>query len=236
MTTWYFGADLGTTSNPCGMSFYIGRMGYGTTVSIDWHVTSTSIPAFAYWNIVGPGGASGSTIADFQAWGAAQADAFWNQFWNQQYPGGYPGNTMFGAISQGSGGWNTANDSTAWSQNQAVVEGFLNELASKNAANSFSSSTTLGLYGNQVSEWETLLNGKNWTSPQPIVVWTADPQSSTDCTTVEGLYCPMPTLGGYFPMIWQYHGDPDYDVTPYSGGVDKSSNYTWHPVSPPGIC
>lgn len=37
-------------------------------------------------------------------------------------------------------------------------------------------------------------------------------------------------------MIWQYHGDPDYDVTPYSGGVDKNSNYTWHPTSSPGIC
>lgn len=45
---WYFGSDSGTSSNPCGMNFYLGRMGYGTTVSIYWTVTSTSIPAFAY--------------------------------------------------------------------------------------------------------------------------------------------------------------------------------------------
>lgn len=231
---WFFGSDLATSSNPCGMSFYIGRMGYGTTVSIDWSVTSVSIPAFAYWNIQGPGNTPvGKTN---QEWGAEQADAFWNQYWNQQYPGGYPGNTLFGAVSLGSGGWNTANNSTAWSQNQAVVEGFLNELARKNGANSYSSSTTLGLYGSQDSEFAQLLNSGSWTSPQPIVVWIAVTQSSTDCSTVESEYCPMPSVGGYFPMIWQYHQNPDYDVTPYSGGVDSSSNYTWHPVAPPGIC
>ncbi|WP_298209442.1 hypothetical protein [Ferrimicrobium sp.] len=231
---WYFGSDSGTSSNPCGMNFYLGRMGYGTTVSIYWTVTSTSIPAFAYWNIEGPGNTpSGKT---YQEWGAEQAQAFWNQFWNQQYPGGYPRGTMFGSVSLGSGGLNTANDSTAWSENQAVVEGFLNELAKLNAANSFSSSTTLGLYGSQTGEFQDLLDSSNWTSPEPIVVWIAATQSSQDCTTVEGQYCPMPTVGGYFPMIWQYYQDPDYDVTPYAGGVNSSSNYTWHPTTPPGIC
>lgn len=231
---WYFGSDLATSSNPCGMRFYIGRMGYGTTVSIDWAVTSTSIPAFPYWNIEGPGNTP--TGKTYQEWGAEQADVFWNQFWNQQYPGGYPGNTMFGAVSLGTGGWNTANNSTAWSENQAVVEGFLNELARKNGANSYSSSTTLGLYGSQTGEFQDLLDSSNWTSPQPIVVWIAATQQSTDCATVESEYCPMPTVGGYFPMIWQYYQNPDYDVTPYAGGIDNSSNYTWHPVKPPGIC
>lgn len=88
MATWYFGSDSGTSTNPCGMSFYIGRMGYGTTVSIDWTVTNTSIPAFPYWNIVGPGDTPAGTT--YQEWGAEQADVFWNQYWNQQYPGGTP--------------------------------------------------------------------------------------------------------------------------------------------------
>lgn len=38
----YFGSDLGTTSNPCTteLQFYLGRVGYGTSISLDWNLPS----------------------------------------------------------------------------------------------------------------------------------------------------------------------------------------------------
>lgn len=42
--------------------------------------------------------------------------------------------------------------------------------------------------------------------------------------------------GWYFTIIGRYYQSAGHDVTPYSGGVDSTSNYTWHPVAPPGIC
>ena len=55
--SWYFGADSGTTTNTCGRSFYIGRIGSGTsTVNYEYFVLSNTvdIPAYTYWNVRGP--------------------------------------------------------------------------------------------------------------------------------------------------------------------------------------
>ncbi len=235
---WYFGADSGTTSNPCGTQFYLGRMGYGETVSVKWPY-SGSAPSFAYWNIEGPG--TDRNLTQATAWGKVQADAFWNRFWTGQWPGGTIGYTMFGAVSQGSGGWLTSgtyNGSTYLELNRGVVDGFLEELAYDNNGHTYSESTTLGLYGSQGEEFGTLLDAVNsgWQAAEPVVIWVADYGSFSSCSAVESAYCPMPTIAGYFPMIWQYQGSPDYDITPYDGGLSSAKSYTWHPVAPPGIC
>ncbi|MCL5064583.1 MAG: hypothetical protein M1600_05865 [Firmicutes bacterium] len=55
--SWYFGADSGTTTNTWGRSFYIGRIGSGTsTVNYEYFVLSDTvdIPAYTYWNVRGP--------------------------------------------------------------------------------------------------------------------------------------------------------------------------------------
>lgn len=184
----------------------------GTTVSILWPYSGSG-PSFPYWNIVGPGGLT--STSQVIAWGHDQANVFWNQVWTQQWPGGYPGNTMFGAVSEGSGGWLTSASGSNWLEfNRLVVDAFLEKLATKNGQNSYSQSTTLGLYGSQVSEFQDLLQAGNWAASEPIVVWIAA-IGSFDCAQAQAAYCPMPTIGGYFPMIWQYGQNPDHDITPY---------------------
>lgn len=222
---WYFGSDDATTTNSCGMSFYLGRLGGGIKVAQYWFNENYDIPAFAYWNIHGTGSQS-----NLQEWGAQQANVFWDQYANGQYPPGQPGYTIFGAISSGSGGWTSGN----YGPNQDVVTGFLNQLASNIASSPLAGAVTLGLYGSQTNEFGDLLDAANWQAPQPVVIWTADALSSLpDCAGVEAEYCQMPTLCGYFPMIWQYFQNPDYDITPYAGGPE---NLKWNPTKPPGIC
>lgn len=241
--SWYFGCDSGTSSNPCGTQFYLGRMGYGTTVDVYWTMEDNTVPAYPYWNIQGPIDTPYGQTA--QEWGANQADAFWNYLWGpEQYPGGYPGNTMFGAVSSSSGGWysDALTNTAHLAANRDVVSGFLNKLANNNNASGYG--VTYGLYGSQTSEFHNLLEASDWDAPQPIVVWIADALTSLpDCTEVDANYCPMPSVGGYFPMIWQYYQgstgeELDYDVTPYAGGVDIPENGSpqWHPTTPPGIC
>lgn len=67
----------------------------------------------------------------------------------------------------------------------------------------------------------------------PIVVWIAATGSFVDCQAIEAAYCPMPSIAGYFPMIWQYSQTPDYDITPYGGFI---ANGYWEPTKSPGIC
>lgn len=81
----YFGTDSGTsTPGPCGSRFYIGRLGYGTHVSVDWHPPSDTTPACPYWNIVGPTNAPDPPTE----WGQAQANAFWDYYVNNGLPSG----------------------------------------------------------------------------------------------------------------------------------------------------
>lgn len=134
---------------------------------------------------------------------------------------------MFGSVTTTVTGWTNGN----YGPNRDVVNGFLSKLASLAAHEG--AILKLGIYAAQDSGFGTKLDASSWTPSEPIVVWIASWQSSTTCSTVEGLYCPMPTIGGYFPMIWQYHGDPDYNVTPYEGF--KTNGY-WTPTKPPGIC
>jgi len=232
--SWYFGCDSRTGNNPCGTDFYIGTLGYGTTPepSVPWALPSGSdLPACSYWNLQGP--ESAPSGKSFTQWGQAQAQAYWNYYSANLLPSGSPLANLFGAISSDSDGWKTGGTADDYSANQQVVEGFLNELA--NIASIDNHYKQLGLYGSQKGEFEDLLNAENWTSPQPVVIWVADRYSgsNTDCEGVENNYCPMPTLGGYFPMIWQYAQNPDYDVTPYYG---FASNGYWTPTLPPGIC
>lgn len=141
---------------------------------------------------------------------------------------------MFGSISSRTGGWLASNVD----MNRALVNGFLAELAYRNNLYDYSQGKTLGLYGSQVGEFQDLLSavGTGWAAGEPVVIWVADSASSYSCSTAESEYCPMPTVAGYFPMIWQYEQNPDHDITPYDGGLTASSNYTFHPVPPPGIC
>lgn len=225
---WFFGSDSDTPSNPCGNDFYMGREGYGTTPSELWTLPSGSTEkACPYWNIVGPTDRpSGTTPTQ---WGRDQAAAFWTYYSHHGIPSGTGLLNLFGSISRGSGGWTAGN----YGPNRSVVDGFLNELHTLSA----SSGKRLGLYGAQTFEFQTLLDASSWSSPQPIVVWIAVPYEGTprNCSGVESAYCPMPTVGGYFPMIWQYHQvtPDDYDITPYEGF--KTNGY-WTPTDPPGIC
>lgn len=240
--TWYFGSDLGTTSNTqacatSGGSFYIGRLGHGTTPTTTkqqiWYLPSGSSRAgFPYWNIEGPESSDRPSGITPEAWGSSQAKVFFSG-WNKVYRSGgnlvgkgRRGKTLFGSVSWGSGGWSTTNIDA----NRAVVNGFLSELTAE-----FDGTGTVGIYGNKCCELHCVLEASDWIPPVGIVVWYANPLD-VGCTEIETDYCDgygMPDVGGYTPMIWQYHGDPDYDISPFAGGpVDLE----WHPTTSPGYC
>jgi hypothetical protein len=228
--TWFFGCDSGTGSNPCGTSFYMGRLGFGTTPSVLWSMRETdATPAFPYWNIQGPDAASGLSPED---WGVEQARAYYARYAHYPYPSAKRGRTLFGAVSAGSGGWDETGTLEAVLRNRGVVTGFLDSLA-WDAAHGPAGHFSLGLYGNLDSEFQGLLHSGEWYFPHPVVVWLAGYIDTEDCSTAIDQYCPMPDVAGYFPMIWQYHGSPDLDVTPYSGGpVDAH----FQPIRAPGVC
>ena len=220
---WYYGSDTGTGSGtPCGASYYIGRKGAGTDApgaDLDWTLPSGStLPAASYWNLIGPSGHSNPT-----QWGKDQANAYtdaWNSYASSgtYVPSGDALFTLFGSIDNP--GYTDPTD------NAAMVDGYIEQIYSN-----FGSYKTYGLYGNP-SEFASL--GSGWGSLVPLVIWVAYYGRGFSCPAVQGQFCDelAASYGGYAPMIWQYNGSPDYNVTPYNG----FESGMWHPTSPPGIC
>lgn len=137
---------------------------------------------------------------------------------------------MFDSVSwdAGNGGWSTTNIDA----NRAVVNGFLSGLTAE-----FNGTGTVGIYSEKCCELHCILEASDWVPSEKIVVWFANAIDSDTATCGDAIadYCTggMPDVGGYAPMIWQYHGDPDYDISPYAGGpVDLE----WHPTASPGYC
>lgn len=222
MANWAFGCDSDTNNNSCGNSFYIGRLGYGTTYDPLWNPPS-GVTTFSFWNIQGPSDAPSGTT--YTAWGQDQATAYYNN-WLQNGKGSNA--TLFGSVSAGSGGW-----TSTISDNQEVVDGFLNQLAYLTGTEV---AATFGLYGSLSSEFQDLLDASNWASPQPIVVWLANvPDTPPDCSGAESEFCSWNkySIGGYAPVIWQYSQYPDLDVTPYGDQISTGMFYT---QAYPGFC
>ncbi len=97
--------------------------------------------------------------------------------------------------------------------------------------------TLQGIYGEKCCELHCILEASDWVPSEKIVVWFANAIDSDTATCSDAIvdYCTggMPDVGGYAPMIWQYHGDPDYDISPYAGGpIDLQ----WNPTTSPGYC
>lgn len=220
---WHFGADLATTSGPCGANFYIGKIGYGLTVSHDWHLgSSANVYAFGFWNVTGPSSKPASLTLG--QWGSHQANAFWSAI-SAGPPTGKFGHTLFGSID--TAGYSGATKSHA----KSVLTGFYNRLASLTSGKSF----TLGIYGGR-SQYVSRLGAASWTPPQPLVVWEAYYPYSTipSCSQIETDYATdaQSKVGSYITMIWQYSGTPtnpdDLDVTPYDGGPVSGK---WNPTT-----
>ena len=236
--TWYFGSDSETTSNTqacatSGGSFYIGRLGVGTSPTTSseriWTLPSGSSRAgFPYWNVRGPNSSYRPSGITPEAWGTAQARVYfsgWNKVWSSGgalVGKGRRGKTLFGSISLGSGGWSTTNVTA----NRAVVNGFISDLVDE-----LNGTGTVGIYGSKCDVLHCSLGASSWAPTEHIVVWMAEWIRSS-CGTAESDYCKggMPNVGGYTPMIWQYYGGtnyPDYDISPYEGG---SLDLKWTPT------
>lgn len=94
----------------------------------------------------------------------------------------------------------------------------------------------VGLYAAQDNGFAAKLQATSWDLTVPIVVWIASWYDTIPSrTTIQNDYCPMPSIAGYFPMIWQYYGSQhyDYDISPYEG---FKSNGHWEATLAPGIC
>lgn len=113
--------------------------------------------------------------------------------------------------------------------NRAVVDGFLNELATRISQANLSSIANFGLYGAQSYEFGDLLDSSSWTPSQQIVIWLAAIQGGT-CSEIENTFCSLPSIGGYYPAIWQYSQNPDYDLSIYDSGINLG---VWPVVTSP---
>lgn len=220
----HFGMDLGTTSGPCGAEFYIGKLGYGRTVSHNYWKLSAGVDIYAFpvWNVTGPHSKPSSlTLGE---WGSKQADKFWGNY-SGGPPTGKTGQTMFGSID--TSGYSGSGFSIA--NARAVLTGFFNEMHTKIAG--AGKSYTLGIYGSK-SEYVSRIGAASWTPPQPLVVWEAHYYTSTPpaCATIETDMATYATtkVGTYKTMIWQYQGTPDHDLTPYDGGPVSGK---WNPTT-----
>ena len=219
---WHFGSDTGTgTAGPCGMDFYLGRLGYSLVKDPDWTLpVATSIYAFPYWNVTGPHSKPASFSA-VEAWGKSQEKMFHHYYVSGPPSGrGITGKTMFGSIDT-DGYQNTSAGKT---QADAMLTAFFNELH-----NLVPTSYTLGIYG-AVGEYNSRLHA-SWTPPQPLVVWEANSiGGGSSCATIESEWSTHMTknIGSYIPMIWQYQLNPDHNVTKYNGGPDSG---VWTPTT-----
>lgn len=231
MSTLYYGADSGTTSNSCvtEMDFYIGELGGGLTAgdstlcgSTFYRIFDTTFAqtmvkngkkVYTYWVLVGPDFANScSGITSNQAaydWGLSQGQAAYVA-WIQAFDAGYVNTiTIFADIEQGSTlGWGS--NAT---YNQQVLEGFQSQTG-----------TSKGVYSSPC-QWEVM---GSYTLPSGMVVWTSEYNygslSGNQCLpqswVIENVTCSNSSstkaaqgFGGISPMVWQYGENPDLDVS-----------------------
>ena len=211
--SYYWGTD--SSSATCGnlpQNFYIGRFGYGTTGSTAYFNTSAAQAAgysnaYAYWGLVGPTSRPKHTTP--YNWGVQQAQAAINQRANNPNASYAGGNTTFADIESGFGGWRGGN-SRYYSNNQQVVQGFLDTMVS-------SSSFHPGIYIT-LNNWGYYF-GTTFAPSQAFVLWLAGcytcsskicaPCSSSCSTTQSDVANLLPAvtttvLGGSQAIVWQY--------------------------------
>jgi hypothetical protein len=210
----YFGIDS-NTSVCCSMPlhFYIGRMGYGVYPDTYYYAFNTAMArqvgnthTFGYWGVQGPALNTGYSTP--YRWGVAQAQAAWTA-WNSSfigasYVGGY---TVFGDVEEGFGGWGSNTG-----QNQAVINGFLDELFAITPHEVWP-----GLYVSP-GFWNRYLGGNHFVPATPFVLWICgvyecavcgpcDPScSSTPGDAANYFYNRVRaiTVGGQNAVLWQY--------------------------------
>lgn len=185
---------------------------------------------FSYWDLEGPNASGG--ISPYQ-WGVDQANSYITAWDNAAY---VSGSTMFADIEPGNPGWDTAQTSTAYANNQAVLEGFLSTLKAYQGGNLFQPGVYIGL-----SFWDEYFSS-SYTSSTPFVFWLAGTNCPSSCAAAANEFNSTQaneSRGGYKVMIWQYvvsydsqngSGCPgeskDLDITPYAGYQDGK----WNPV------
>lgn len=207
----YYGSDTGTgPTSACGINFYIGRVGQGTTgdqtLSPPYPFFNTSAAdragwanTYCYWAIFGPSPLS--TDAAAYAYGQQQA---------AQVPAAIASAprvigraTVWADIEAAGGGWYT--DSSDLHLNQQVWLGFYDWILSN------SGGLLCGLYTNS-SDWGSFM-GSSFAAPDGTPIWSSDNHNTyTGCDGAEGFECPgagdfnnLPTLAGMRPILWQYN-------------------------------
>lgn len=251
----YWGTDSNTQSC-CGIAqnFYVGRLGYGTTVSSAYFNVSAATAAgpnqtYGYWGLEGPGLApSGTTPYN---WGKQQASAAANAWLNGPNYYYLEGITLFADVETGFGGWTNGN----YGPNQQVLQGFLDGIATNNSL-----ILTLGLYCSP-STWSSFF-GTSYKPTRSYVLWVPGCQTcngcgsctiscapcSTNCSTTKtqvqtalGTGPANVVLGGSKMVLWQYWISPptgtscldcgDWDVAiqdPSAGFTPATSSTTYY--------
>ncbi|MCL6562467.1 MAG: hypothetical protein K6U87_05615 [Firmicutes bacterium] len=196
----YYGCDSGTDS-VCDnetLFFYIGQLGYGTTVSSTYFNTSAANQAkqnqglvYGYWFLLGPDSDPdyNGTSSEAYAWGQKQAHIAYNAWFNNPYVTQW---TLFGDVeitsTSETNGWGT---STAL--NQKVWEGFYNQLSSEGLIPGVYSGPTL---------WQSIMgSGYNLNGVTPL--WTSEPQES--CGICPSNMANAQGFGNESPSVWQYN-------------------------------
>ncbi|MFX4303377.1 hypothetical protein ACOJUR_14135 [Alicyclobacillus tolerans] len=198
----YYGVDTNTSTSPCGVSFYIGQIGYGTTSSMENFNTSAADSVgtsrtWSYWYVNGPQNdpnySAEYSDSDAANWGQLQAQEYTNAWVNNTYVGGV---TLFADIEQGNndeGGWLLDGTSNSYRLNYYVYLGFIEYCKSF-------SGTSVGVYSSP-GEWSSIM-GDAAALPADIE-WIADWSVACDAcpTTIT-----TTSFGAISPTIWQFSG------------------------------
>lgn len=201
----YGGCDSGTYSFVCDPNFYIGQLGYGTTIllaSNQWGNTDTT-----GWNhesaiVVGPPNA----YRFWLLWGTAaptkpssQTPYQWGQTQAQQCVTAWTQNNYVGRYTV----WADIEEPEYWvsdtGANGQVLSGFAAYMTSQLAAP--------GVYSAPAA-WSDIMGGQTVASLGGVQIWSYEPQVGAKCPSswqAQG-------FGGMSPNIWQFNQNPDLDV------------------------
>ncbi len=241
--SYFWGTDSeSVTCSSIPQDFYIGRFGYGMTGSTAFFNTSAATTAgkdstYIYWGLEGPDvKPKGTTPHD---WGVKQARVAIYQWSNNPNAPFVGGTTVFADIEPEFGGWRGG--ARYYYNNQQVVQGFLNTVASD-------SSLHPGIYIT-INNWGAYFSTA-FSPTQAFVLWISGcrtcssricaPGSKSCSSTLVDVEALVPavmstTLGGSQAVVWQYwiseRGGGDFNVavqSPETGFTPIQRTVTYH--------
>ncbi|MFX4303382.1 hypothetical protein ACOJUR_14160 [Alicyclobacillus tolerans] len=201
-----FGIDGGgdASTGPCGLSFYIGQLGAGTSIgagpcysgacfNIEAANQVGASNTYGYWFVFGPSRDPNydGSVSTAKQWGINQGNQA-IQAWNTN---SYVARLTIFADIEGYPGMNGWVNNTGL--NQAVWEGWYSIVQAGNGGELIA-----GVYS-APDAWNEIM-GSSYTLYSSTPTWSYEPQNGcgSSCPTIYSY--DAESFGGVYPVIWQY--------------------------------